>query len=150
MTNLLTNTKSIFISAALYLFDKKKNKLTFKMIFGLGMATVGAVFITSHSFWNNLKCNKCNMTYQEFLDSGKFGCEECYKTFENKIDILLKRIQGTDRYIGKKAEHNESNSVQETKTDNKLEKLQQDLKKAIKEERYEDAAKIRDEIKKIK
>ena len=58
MTNLLTNTKSIFISAALYLFDKKKNKLTFKMVFGLGMATVGAVFITSHSFWNNLKCNK--------------------------------------------------------------------------------------------
>ena len=60
MTNLLTNTKSIFISAALYLFDKKKNKLTFKMVFGLGMATIGAVFITSHSFWNNLKCNKKN------------------------------------------------------------------------------------------
>ena len=58
MTNLLTNTKSIFISAALYLFDKKRNKLTFKMVFGLAMATVGAVFITSHSFWNNLKCNK--------------------------------------------------------------------------------------------
>ena len=38
--------------------EKKRNKLTFKMIFGLGMATVGAVFITSHSFWNNLKCNK--------------------------------------------------------------------------------------------
>ena len=57
MTNLLTNTKSIFISAALYLFDKKRNKLTFKMVFGLAMATVGAVFITSHSFWNNLKCN---------------------------------------------------------------------------------------------
>ena len=58
MTNLLTNTKSIFISAALYFFDKKKNELTFKMVFGLGMATFGAVFITSHSFWNNLKCNK--------------------------------------------------------------------------------------------
>jgi len=58
MTNLLTNTKSIFISAVLYFFDKKKNELTFKMVFGLGMATFGAVFITSHSFWNNLKCNK--------------------------------------------------------------------------------------------
>lgn len=58
MTNLLTNTKSIFISAALYFFDKKKNELTFKMVFGLGMATFGAVFITSHSFWNNLKFNK--------------------------------------------------------------------------------------------
>jgi hypothetical protein len=58
MTNLLTNTKSIFISAALYLFDRKRNKLTFKMVFGLGMATFGAIFITSHSFWNNLKCNR--------------------------------------------------------------------------------------------
>ena len=28
------------------------------MVFGLGMATFGAVSITSHSFWNNLKCNK--------------------------------------------------------------------------------------------
>ena len=32
---------------------------------------------------------------------------------------------------------------------NPVDKLQEDLKKAIKEERYEDAAKIRDEIKKI-
>ena len=58
VTNLLTNTKSIFISAALFLFDRNKNQLTLKMILGLGMATVGAIFITSHSFWNNLKCNK--------------------------------------------------------------------------------------------
>ena len=37
----------------------------------------------------------------------------------------------------------------ENKTENKVEKLQEDLKVAIKEERYEDAAKIRDEIKKM-
>ena len=33
--------------------------------------------------------------------------------------------------------------------DNKLEKMQEELKQAIKEERYEEAAKIRDEIKKM-
>ena len=33
-----------------------------------------------------VRCQKCNMTYQDFLDKGKFGCEECYKTFENKIN----------------------------------------------------------------
>ena len=71
MTNLLTNTKSIFISAALYLFDKKRNKLTFKMVFGLGMATIGAVFITSHSFWNNLKCNKKNDSEEMPIRDGK-------------------------------------------------------------------------------
>ena len=40
-------------------------------------------------------------------------------------------------------------SEKENKTENKVEKLQEDLKVAIKEERYEDAAKIRDEIKKV-
>lgn len=93
------------------------------------------------------RCKKCDMTYDEFLESGKFGCEECYKTFGNKIDTVLKRIQGTDSYIGRKANHNETNKIQEVKTNNKLDELQNKLKQAIKEERYEDAAKIRDEIK---
>ena len=38
--------------------------------------------------------------------------------------------------------------IKDEKQDSKLEKLQEDLKSAIKEERYEDAAKLRDEIKK--
>ncbi len=103
---------------------------------------------------NQLKCNKCGMSYDEFLSNGKFGCEECYKTFEDKINIMLKRIQGTDRYIGKKANNKEENKIEEVKTNNvektssKLEELQKQLKDAIKEERYEDAAKIRDEIRK--
>lgn len=96
-----------------------------------------------------LKCNKCNMTYEEFLNTGKFGCEECYNAFGYKVDSLLKRIQGTDKYIGRKANHNENNKIQENKNVSRLEKLQQELKLAIKEERYEDAAKLRDEIKKI-
>ena len=96
-----------------------------------------------------LKCNKCNMTYEEFLNTGKFGCEECYNAFGYKVDSLLKRIQGTDKYIGRKANHNENNKIQENKNVSRLEKLQQELKLAIKEERYEDAAKIRDEIKNI-
>ena len=96
-----------------------------------------------------LKCNKCNMTYEEFLNTGKFGCEECYNAFGYKVDSLLKRIQRTDKYIGRKANHNENNKIQENKNVSRLEKLQQELKLAIKEERYEDAAKIRDEIKNI-
>ena len=48
---------------------------------------------------------------------------------------------------------NNTNKEKERKTikkeDDKLNSLQKDLQKAIKDERYEDAAKIRDEIKKI-
>lgn len=106
-------------------------------------------YIPFNSLSTELKCNKCNMTYEEFLNNGKFGCEECYKTFENKIDILLKKIQGTEKYLGRRVNHNKNNKVQDIKIDNKKEELQKKLKQAIKEEKYEDAAKIRDEIKKL-
>ena len=106
-------------------------------------------FMPFNTISKAVKCDKCNMTYDDFLNTGKFGCEECYKTFGNKIDTVLKRIQGTDRYVGRTANYNESNKIEEAKIDNKLEKLQDKLKQAIKEERYEDAAKIRDEIKGI-
>ncbi len=104
-----------------------------------------------------LKCDNCNMTYDEFIREGKFGCEKCYNTFSSKIDPLLKRLHGSSNYTGRKALKSgwkdiEKTKVKDEKTDKKeteLEKLQNDLKKAIQDERYEDAAKIRDAIKKI-
>lgn len=100
-----------------------------------------------------LECNECGMTYEEFLDNGKFGCGNCYETFTEKIDPILKSIHNGNRHIGRKGVQNITKLNKEVDTNNvelnKLEKLQIDLKKAIKEERYEEAAKIRDEIKKI-
>lgn len=107
-----------------------------------------------------LKCDNCNMTYDEFISQGKFGCPECYDVFSSKIDSLLKRLHGSNKYKGRRALNNttkEEKTVgvspfedpqkgKPTSKENKLEKLQKDLKKAIADERYEDAAKIRDEI----
>ena len=111
-----------------------------------------------------LKCDNCNMTYDEFINQGKFGCEECYDVFSTKIDSILKRLHGSNKHLGRKAlksstavnnEKTDNKKEAETKTavnskENKIEKLQKDLKKAIADERYEDAAKIRDEIIKTK
>lgn len=98
-----------------------------------------------------LTCEKCKMTYENFLKEGKFGCSRCYDTFSNKIDLLLKNVQGTNRHVGRNSkEYNKE--IKETKAEkvnNELEKLKERLKKEIKEERYEDAAKTRDEIKKL-
>lgn len=114
-----------------------------------------------------LICNKCKMSYEDFIKSGKFGCDECYNTFENKIDNLLKNIHGVNRHVGRKAKYSSSIKMQEntkkvnvakanqkknTKSndkDEKIKELQNRLKQEIKEERYEDAAKTRDEIKKL-
>ena len=109
-----------------------------------------------------LKCKNCNMSYDEFVNQGKFGCPDCYDVFSTKIDTLLKRIHGSNEYLGRKTVgkgfvslQNEKNvkediSRPQNQQENKLEKLQQDLKKAIADERYEDAAKIRDEIIKMR
>lgn len=113
-----------------------------------------------------LTCNKCNMTYDEFLKTGKIGCDNCYEVFEPKLDLLLKNIHGVNRHVGRigkfvkegtvQNEHIKENKKQENnskeqknKKKTKLEILQERLKQEIKEERYEDAAKTRDEIKKI-
>ena len=104
-----------------------------------------------------LKCDNCNMTFDEFINTGKLGCPACYEAFSEKIDPMLKRIHGSNRYIGKKLNKANKEEIihqsEDNKKDNsksKKEELEEDLKQAISEERYEDAAKIRDQIKGLK
>lgn len=107
-----------------------------------------------------VKCKTCGMTYDDFIKTGMFGCSNCYSTFSIPIETLLKNLQGSTKHIGRKlnsikepikAESTDAKQKQEeAKEDNKILKLQKDLEKAIKQEKYEEAAKIRDEIKKLK
>lgn len=102
---------------------------------------------------NSLKCNTCQMTYEEFINKGKFGCSNCYESFAGKIEPILKRIHGDIKHTGKKCKNCNVEIKQEIKSKKEIKEekfinLQEELKKAIQEERYEDAAKIRDEIKK--
>ena len=127
---------------------------------------LGDMFEESESFMPTftkpeitLLCKKCGMSYEEFIQNGKFGCEECYDTFHSKIDALLKSIHGVNRHVGRNGkmlgEPKEKEKIEkriEYKADEKqsqLERLKARLKQEIKEERYEEAAKTRDEIKKL-
>ena len=104
-----------------------------------------------------VKCDSCGSTFEDIINTGRYGCANCYDVFEDRMDPILKKLQGANRHNGRLGKISD-NSVKfdkkeeqkaENKNDNKLEKLQEELKQAIKEERYEDAAKIRDEIKKM-
>ena len=96
---------------------------------------------------------------EDFIESGEFGCDECYDSFSNQIDALLKNIHGVNRHVGRasktlsskseKTNKNIENKKKENKPNSKLQELQARLKQEISEERYEDAAKTRDEIKKL-
>lgn len=127
---------------------------------------------------NTLICENCNTSFDDFLNTGKFGCDNCYNTFQSQIDPLFKNIHGTFRHVGRIGKYSddfengikEENKIKEkqskkTETKNKnavnndlkqdskeskINELEERLKLEIKEERYEDAAKTRDEIKKLK
>ena len=90
-----------------------------------------------------LKCDQCGYTFDDIVNTGRLGCGNCYEIFGERLDPIIKKIQGANRHVGR------IGKIIDNKIEQKLEKLQEDLKQAIKEERYEDAAKIRDEIKKM-
>ena len=108
-----------------------------------------------------LKCNNCGYTFEEISNIGKLGCKDCYDIFEDRLDSIIKRIQGAKHHVGRIGKtidrkidskinnDKDSEEKKDVKSEAKLEKLQEELKQAVKDERYEDAAKIRDEIKKL-
>ena len=106
-----------------------------------------------------LKCDNCGYTFEDIVNTGKLGCENCYSVFENRLDPIIKKIQGSNKHVGRTGKiidskisekiNNKDSKTENNKDVSKVEKLQNDLKKAIKEEKNEEAAKIRDEIKKI-
>lgn len=112
-----------------------------------------------------LKCDNCGYTFEDIANTGKLGCGNCYEVFEERLDPIIRRIQGANRHVGRIGKIIDNNIEQkiekqsnkkkevdipkENKSENQLEKLQEELKQAIKEEKYEEAARIRDEIKKI-
>ncbi len=122
-------------------------------------------FMTNFLAPQTLLCENCNSTYEDFLKEGKFGCEECYEDFSSKIDPLLKNIHGSNRHVGrvsrwlkeKSEEDKNKETAPKTKVEDKkvteqeekIQTLKKRLEQEIKEERYEDAAKTRDEIKSI-
>lgn len=117
------------------------------------------IFFNPYENQNGYKCLNCGMTFDEFLNKGKFGCSSCYSTFENKLDEVMKQIHGAQKHIGRKArildknedkvKQNNQDIKENIEEKDKLTELKKKLKIAISEERYEDAANLRDEIRQL-
>jgi protein arginine kinase activator len=92
-----------------------------------------------------LKCPRCGFTQADFKKSGRLGCPECYKTFAEGLSGLLKTMHKSTRHVGKAPE-----ALRATRENaDRLKTLQIKLARAIKDEKYEQAALLRDEIKQL-
>jgi len=81
-------------------------------------------------------CPKCGWRLQDLIDTGLLGCPSCYDEFDAEIKSIMEHFHG--------AMPDEDIAQEDIKT--RIEILESQLRKAIKEERFEDAAHLRDII----
>lgn len=91
------------------------------------------------------KCDLCGSTFGELSKNGKVGCAHCYEVFADELAGSIYSIHGNASYNG--ATPKEQQEKKERKAE--LERLKSELAEAIQSERYEDAAIIRDRIRKL-
>jgi protein arginine kinase activator len=117
-------------------------------------------------------CPTCGFTASQLKKIGRMGCPDCYSTFREGLDNLLKAMHKGTRHVGKipakwQATAPESSherldeetpplsekknpSVSESEESGpSLAKLKKELENAVREERYEEAAIIKREIDRI-
>ena len=91
------------------------------------------------------QCPVCGFTQADFKKTGRLGCSACWETFEPTLGSLLRAMHKGDHHVGKvplRAAHTLALS-------NKMQELAEQLEKAVREEKYEDAAQIRDQIREM-
>ncbi len=97
-----------------------------------------------------VKCPACGLTYADFKKIGRLGCGECYDTFRKYLAPLLKRIHGSNQHIGKSpARVKTPVKLSKKKAGMTLPELKEQLQRAIQQEAFEEAARLRDQIKKL-
>ena len=89
------------------------------------------------------KCPFCGSTLDDIKSTGRLGCAQCYFTFENQVDVLLRRIQGSSFHVGKRSVKPDDQAFNDQVL---IRELKKKLNEAVKKEDYEKAAGLRDEI----
>ena len=90
-------------------------------------------------------CPKCGMKAADFRKRGKFGCAECFTTFQRDIRSILSQMAGRTHHVGKLPR---AVAVEDPGRADR-EALAVELRDAIEKEDYEKAAVLRDKIKEI-
>ena len=82
-----------------------------------------------------------------FQKEGLLGCPDCYETFRENLKPFFRRAQEGIQHEGKAP--GMTDAGKEEKTSPEIEQLKMKLAALVKEENYEEAARIRDEIKRL-
>jgi protein arginine kinase activator len=92
-----------------------------------------------------VRCESVRFTAQDFKKTGRFGCPACYGHFQGLLEPLLETMHKGSEHTGKIPQR----ALARKSLYERLTRLETDLDQAIKAERFEDAARYRDEINQV-
>ena len=101
--------------------------------------------IFTESLHQNLVCDNCGFSPADFKRLGQLGCPDCYRNFRDIIDPILSNMHMGTEHRGKIP----SRSIQQVSLSDRIDDLKLNLEQAVVAERYEDAARYRDEIEQL-
>jgi protein arginine kinase activator len=87
-------------------------------------------------------CPGCGLTRPEFRKRSRLGCERCYEAFARDIEPMVRDMHRGERHIGK-------TPVSERRA-RRMDELETALRAAVKEQHFEQAALLRDQIRELK
>lgn len=94
------------------------------------------------------RCPVCMSTYHDIAKTGQVGCAKCYEVFLAELMPSIRRVHGNTTHCGKAPVNivKDNPSTEEENQTAKVENMKAELEKAIKEQNFEYAAKLRDMI----
>ena len=99
-----------------------------------------------------VSCSACGLKYSHFTRVGRLGCPECYEAFQPQLQQILRRVHGETTHRGRmprEAAVAVERPPQQTMVESKeqqLRQLRRKLEAAVRGEAFEEAARLRDEI----
>ena len=96
------------------------------------------------------ECPGCGMTYSQFKAKGRLGCRRCYEVFQKALDPLLEKVHDACRHKGRYPGQTTDTAAPAADPRKRLlEELTRKLDEAKAREAYEEAARLRDEIRRV-
>lgn len=92
-------------------------------------------------------CSGCGLSYADFERTGRLGCAQCYRDFSDQLRPLLQRIHGRAQHAGRRPAAFTPSPEDELAA--RVNELRQKMDEAVASENFEDAAKYRDELRKL-
>ena len=121
----------------------KDTGLGYKFNFSIGNLLGGALGKAAKG--SKTKCPNCGFTLADIQKQMRLGCGNDYEFFRDELTKVLKQIHGAEQHTGKVPGAASGVDPKAQKTV-ELAKLKKELDRIVKDEKYEEAAKLRDQI----